>query len=65
MEIKDNEKYAHASAMLLYNQPQPLALAYREGHRDELYWAPCWRCRNGGSVEYDAQKNEVIITHRW
>jgi formylglycine-generating enzyme required for sulfatase activity len=64
-ETKDNEVYAHASSMILWNQPIPLSLAYREGHRDELYWAACWGCRDGGAVTFDDKKNEVIITHKW
>ncbi len=64
-EVEDNEKYVHASSMILWNQPLPLALAYREGHRDELYWAPCWGCRDGGSVAFDDETNQVIITHKW
>lgn len=64
-EVKDNDEYVHASSLILWNQPTPLALAYREGHRDELYWAPCWGCRDGGSVTFDDAKNEVIVTHKW
>jgi formylglycine-generating enzyme required for sulfatase activity len=64
-EVVDNEKYVHASSLVLWNQPAPLALVYREGHRDELYWAPCWHCRDGGAVAFDDEKNEIIITHRW
>ena len=64
-EVKDNETYVHASSLVLWNQPQPLALVYREGHRDELYWAPCWNCRDGGAIAFDEATNEVIITHRW
>jgi hypothetical protein len=64
-EVKDNEEYAHASSLILWDQPAPLALVYRKGHRDELYWAPCWNCRDGGTVTFDDEKNEVIITHRW
>ncbi len=64
-EVEDNEKYVHASSLILWNQPAPLALAYREGHRDELFWAPCWGCRDGGSVTFDDETNEVIITHKW
>jgi formylglycine-generating enzyme required for sulfatase activity len=64
-EAKDNEVYVHASSLVLWDQPAALALGYREGHRDELYWAPCWGCRDGGTVTFDDVKNEVIITHRW
>jgi hypothetical protein len=64
-EIKDNEKYSHESSLIIWDNPVPLALVYREGHRDEVYWAPCWRCRDGGAFEYDEEKNQVIITHRW
>jgi hypothetical protein len=64
-EVEDNEKYVHATALVLWNQVAPLALAYREGHRDQLFWTPCWSCRDGGTVEYDEEKNEVIITHKW
>ncbi len=64
-EVEDNEKYTHASSLVLYEQPTALAIGYREGHRDELYWAPCWNCRDGGTVAFDDEKNEVIITHRW
>jgi formylglycine-generating enzyme required for sulfatase activity len=64
-ELKDNDKYAHASSLILWNQPAPLALAYQKGHRDELFWAPCWGCRDGGVVTFDDEKNEVIITHKW
>jgi hypothetical protein len=64
-EVEDNEKYAHASSLILWNQPLPLALAYREGHRDELYWAPCWGCRDGGAIAFDDATNQVIITHKW
>ncbi len=64
-EVKDNEQYVHASSLVLWDQPIALALGYREGHRDELYWAPCWGCRDGGTVTFDDAKNEVIITHRW
>jgi len=64
-EVEDNEKYVHASSLILWNQPVPLALAYQRGHRDQLYWAPCWGCRDGGTIEFDDAKNEVIITHKW
>ncbi|MCP4675172.1 MAG: SUMF1/EgtB/PvdO family nonheme iron enzyme [Deltaproteobacteria bacterium] len=64
-EVEDNEKYVHASSLVLWNQPAPLALAYREGHRDELYWAPCWGCRDGGAIAFDDETNKVIITHKW
>ncbi len=64
-EVRDNEVYVHASSLVLWDQPAALALGYREGHRDELYWAPCWGCRDGGTVTFDDVKNEVIITHRW
>lgn len=64
-EVEDNEKYVFASALVLWNQPVPLALGYRRGHRDQMYWAPCWGCRDGGTIEYDEDKNEVIITHKW
>jgi len=64
-ETKDNEKYIHASSFVIWNQAIPLALAYREGHRDELYWAPCWGCRDGGTIAFDDEKNEIIITHKW
>ncbi len=64
-EVKDNEEYVHASSLILWNQPMPLALAFREGHRDEMYWAPCWGCRDGGSIAFDDEKNEVIITYKW
>ncbi len=64
-EVEDNEKYVHASSLVLWNHPVPLALAYREGHRDQLYWAPCWGCRDGGTIEFDDKKNEVIITFKW
>jgi formylglycine-generating enzyme required for sulfatase activity len=64
-EAKDNEEYIHESSMIIWDNPIPLALAYREGHRDEAYWAPCWHCRDGGSFEYNEQTNEVIITSRW
>ncbi|MCP4600693.1 MAG: SUMF1/EgtB/PvdO family nonheme iron enzyme [Proteobacteria bacterium] len=64
-EVEDNKKYVHASSLILWNQPIPLALAYREGHRDDLYWAPCWGCRDGGAITYDDEKNEVIITYKW
>jgi formylglycine-generating enzyme required for sulfatase activity len=64
-EVEDNEKYVHASSLILWNQPIPLALAYREGHRDEVYWAPCWGCRDGGAIAFDDEKNEVVITYKW
>lgn len=64
-EVEDNETYIHASSLVLWGQPLPLALGYRKGHRNELYWAPCWNCRDGGAVTFDDEKNEVIITHRW
>ena len=64
-ETKDNETYAHASSLILWDQPLPLALVYRQGHRDELFWAPCWNCRDGGKIAFDDEKNEVIITHKW
>ena len=64
-EVKDNKEYAHASSLILWDQPTPLALVYREGHRDELFWAPCWNCRDGGKIAFDDEKNEVIITHKW
>ncbi len=64
-EIEDNEKYVYASSVILWNQPIPLALVYREGHRDQLFWAPCWGCRDGGTVEFDDKKNEIIITYKW
>jgi formylglycine-generating enzyme required for sulfatase activity len=64
-EVEDNEKYVHASSMILWNQPVPLALAYRRGHRDQLWWAPCWGCRDGGTIEFDDKTNEVIVTHKW
>lgn len=64
-EVKDNEEYVHESSMIIWDNPIPLALVYREGHRDEVYWAPCWRCRDGGGFEYDEENNQVIITSRW
>lgn len=64
-EVEDNEKYVYASSVILWNQPIPLVLAYREGHRDQLFWAPCWGCRDGGTVEFDDEKNEAIITYKW
>jgi formylglycine-generating enzyme required for sulfatase activity len=64
-EVEDNEKYVHASSLILWNQPVPLALAYQRGHRNQLWWAPCWGCRDGGTIEFDDEKNEVIITHKW
>ena len=64
-EVENNEVYVHASSLILWDQPIALALGYREGHRDELYWAPCWGCRDGGTIGFDDEKNEVIITHRW
>ncbi len=64
-EIEDNEEYAHASSLVLWNQPIPLALAYRRGHRDDMYWAPCWGCRDGGAVTFNDQTNRVIITYKW
>jgi formylglycine-generating enzyme required for sulfatase activity len=64
-EAVDNEVYVHGSALVLFEQAAPLALAWREGHRDELYWAPCWGCRDGGTVAWDDEKNEVVITHKW
>jgi len=64
-ELEDNERYSHASSLILWDQPHPLALGYREGHRDELYWAPCWGCRDGGSVSFNDEKNQVEVTHRW
>ena len=64
-EVEDNEKYVHASSLILYNQPVPLALVYQRGHRSGLWWAPCWGCRDGGSIEWDDEKNQVIITHKW
>ena len=64
-EVKDNDKYVHASSLILWDQPIPLALGYARGHREEMYWAPCWGCRDGGKIFYDKEKNEVMITHRW
>jgi formylglycine-generating enzyme required for sulfatase activity len=64
-EVEDNDKYVHASSLILWNQPIPLALVYQRGHRDQLWWAPCWDCRDGGTVEFDDATNEVIITHKW
>jgi formylglycine-generating enzyme required for sulfatase activity len=64
-ETVDNEKYAHASSIVLWNQPIPLALAYKEGHRGQLFWVPCWGCRDGGTIEFDEAKNEIIVTHKW
>lgn len=64
-EAEDNERYVHASSLILWDQPLPLALAFREGTRGEIYWAPCWGCRDGGTLEYDEDSNEIIITHRW
>jgi hypothetical protein len=64
-EVEDNEKYVHASSLILWDQPLPLALAFREGTRGELFWAPCWGCRDGGTIEFDDENNQVIITHRW
>lgn len=64
-EIEDNEKYVHASSLVLWNQPVPLALVYQRGHRSSLWWAPCWGCRDGGTIEFDDEKNQVIITHKW
>jgi hypothetical protein len=64
-EAADNEVYVHGSVLVLFEQATPLALAWREGHRDELYWVPCWSCRDGGSIAWDDQKNEVVITHKW
>ncbi|MCP4196155.1 MAG: SUMF1/EgtB/PvdO family nonheme iron enzyme [Proteobacteria bacterium] len=64
-ETKDNMEYVHASSLILWDQPIPLALAYRDGHRDALFWAPCWNCRDGGKIAFDDEKNEVIITHKW
>jgi len=64
-ETKDNEEYVLASSLIIWDNPAPIALAYREGHRDQVFWAPCWGCRDGGTIEWDDAKNEVIITHRW
>jgi formylglycine-generating enzyme required for sulfatase activity len=64
-EVEDNERYVHASSLILWDQPLPLALAFREGSRGELFWAPCWGCRDGGTLEFDDETNQVIITHRW
>jgi hypothetical protein len=64
-ETKDNGEYVHASSLILWDQPIPLALAYRDGHRDALFWAPCWNCRDGGKIAFNDEKNEVIITHKW
>lgn len=64
-ETKDNGTYVHESSMIVWDNPIALALVYREGHRDEVYWAPCWRCRDGGGFEYDEKNNQVIITSRW
>ncbi len=64
-EVEDNTKYVHASSLVLWRQPLPLALVYQEGHRNGLYWAPCWGCRDGGEITFDDEKNEVIITHKW
>lgn len=64
-ETKNNEEYAHASSLILFEEPIPLALAYLEGHRDEMYWAPCWGCRDGGKITFDDKTNQVIITHKW
>jgi hypothetical protein len=64
-EIEDDKRYSHASSLILWNQPLPLALGYREGHRDELYWAPCWGCRDGGSVSFNDATNQVEVTHKW
>jgi hypothetical protein len=64
-ETKDTSEYVHASSLILWDQPIPLALAYRDGHRDALFWAPCWNCRDGGKIAFDDEKNEVIITHKW
>ncbi|HUT76347.1 MAG TPA: hypothetical protein VM285_01595, partial [Polyangia bacterium] len=64
-ESVDNEVYVHGSVLVLFEQAAPLALAWREGHRDELYWIPCWGCRDGGTVAWDDEKNEVVITHKW
>ena len=36
-EVEDNERYVHASSLILWDQPLPLALAFREGTRGEIY----------------------------
>jgi len=64
-EAVDNEVYVHGSALILFEQAVPLTLGHREGHRDEMYWAPCWGCRDGGTIAWDDELNEVVITHRW
>lgn len=64
-EVEDNKKYVHESSMIIWDNPIPLSIVYREGHRDEVYWAPCWRCRDGGGFEYDEANNQIIITSRW
>lgn len=64
-EIENKKRYIHASSLILWNQPLPLALVYLEGQRDDLFWAPCWVCRDGGKISYDEENNEVIITNRW
>lgn len=64
-EVRNDKVYSHASSLILWDQPLPLALGYWEGHRDELYWAPCWGCRDGGSVWFNDATNQVEITHRW
>jgi hypothetical protein len=64
-ETVDNEEYVHGSSLILWDTPSPIALAWREGHRDQVFWAPCWGCRDGGTIEWDDARNEVIITHRW
>ncbi|MCU0663535.1 MAG: SUMF1/EgtB/PvdO family nonheme iron enzyme [Myxococcota bacterium] len=64
-EVEDNNVYVHASSLILWSQPMPIALGYREGHRDELYWAPCWGCRDGGVISFDDASGQVVITHKW
>lgn len=64
-ETIDNEAYVHGSSLILWDTPAPIAIAWREGHRDQVYWAPCWGCRDGGTIEWDDARNEVIITHKW
>jgi hypothetical protein len=64
-EAKNNEQYSHASSFIFMDQLFPLSLVYRHGQRDELWWAPCWNCRDGGKISFDETKNQVIISHKW
>jgi formylglycine-generating enzyme required for sulfatase activity len=63
--IEEMKEYVHATSLVLWDNTTPIALVFTEGLREEVYWAPCWRCRDGGSFIYSEDKNEIFINYRW